>query len=60
MAIVPDPVNILDQPPKLMYRPPNRDEYLNIADALDELFNRLDKLEETLCDNTHHNSNQEQ
>ena len=60
MDIVPDPVNTLDTPPKLMYRPPNRDEYLNIADALDELFNRLDKLEESLCDNTHHEVNQEQ
>ena len=50
----------MDKPPRLMYRPPGRDEYLNIADALDELFNRLDKLEETLCDNTHHKNNPEQ
>ncbi len=50
----------MDKPPKLMYRPPGRDEYLNIADALDELFNRLDKLEERLCDNTHPNKDQEQ
>jgi len=60
MDIAPDPANILDKPPKLMYRPPNRDEYLNIADALDELFNRLDKLEERLCDSTHQDKNQEQ
>lgn len=59
MDTVPDPVNTLDTPPKFFYRPPGRDEYLNIADALDELFNRLDKLEETLCDNTHHKNNPE-
>ena len=38
----------MDKPPKLMYRPPRRDKYLNIADALDELFNRLDAIESKL------------
>ena len=60
MVMSHDPVNTLDKPPKLMYRPPGRDGYLNIADALDELFNRLDKLEESLCDNTQAENNQEQ
>ena len=54
------PRNTLDKPPKFYYRPPGRDEYLNIADALDELFNRLYKLEELLCDNTQAENNQEQ
>jgi len=31
-----------------MYRPPDRDEYLNIADALDEIFNRLESIEAKL------------
>ena len=38
----------MDKPPKLMYRPPRRNEYLNIAEALDELFNRLDAIESKL------------
>jgi len=31
-----------------MYRPPDRDEYLNIAEALDEIFNRLEAIESKL------------
>ena len=40
--------NSLSQPPKLFYRPPDRDEYLNIAEALDEIFDRLDSIEAKL------------
>ena len=39
---------ILDKQPKLFYRPPDRDEYLNIAEALDEIFDRLDSIEAKL------------
>ena len=31
-----------------MYRPPNRDKYLEIAEALDEVFNRLEAIESQL------------
>jgi len=41
-------VCILDKPPKLMYRPPNRDKYLQVAEALDEIFNRLEAIEKKL------------
>lgn len=45
-------VNILEnqkqKPPKLMYRPPNTDKYVQIAEALDELFNRLEAIETKL------------
>ena len=43
-----DPVSSLDKQPKLFYRPPGRDEYLNIAEALDEIFERLDSIEAKL------------
>jgi hypothetical protein len=48
MDMSPVRANTLDTPPKLMYRPPDRDEYLNIADALDEIFNRLESIEAKL------------
>ena len=38
----------MDEPIELMYRPPNRREHVNITHALDEVYGRLDKLEETL------------
>lgn len=41
-------LNTLDKPPKLMYKPPHRDEYIEVAAAFDELFNRLAALEEKL------------
>ena len=41
-------VSALENPPKLMYRPPNRDKYVQIAEALDELFNRLEAIETKL------------
>jgi len=31
-----------------MYRPPDRDKYLQIAEALDEIFNRLGAIENKL------------
>ena len=31
-----------------MYRPAGRDEYINITDAFDEIFNRLDLIEARL------------
>ena len=31
-----------------MYRPPGVDKYIQIAEALDELFNRLDAIESKL------------
>ena len=33
---------------KLMYRPPGRENHLNIAEALDEIFNKLDLIESKL------------
>ena len=48
MDIAPGRHNILDNPPKLYYRPPDRDKYLQIAEALDEIFNRLSAIEEKL------------
>jgi hypothetical protein len=43
-------VNILEQPDtvELMYRPPGRSEHINITEALDEIFHRLDSIENTL------------
>jgi len=41
-------VNILEKPPKLMYRPPNRDEYINIVDAFNELYNKIEEIEAKL------------
>ena len=41
-------MNILDNPPKLMYRPPGRDEYINIAEALDELYTKMESIEAKL------------
>ena len=41
-------VNSFEKQPKLFYRPPERDEYLNIAEALDEIFDRLDSIEAKL------------
>ena len=37
-------------PPKLMYRRPDTDEYQNITEVLDEILNRLDKIEQSLQD----------
>lgn len=37
-----------DRPFELFYRKPGSEEYVKINVALDELFNRLDKLEEEL------------
>jgi len=48
MDTVPGRVSSLDNPPRLFYRPPDRDEYLNIAEALDEIFERLDSIEDKL------------
>ena len=48
MECPPNQVNTLDKPPKFMYRPPGRDEYINIADAFDELYNRIKELETQL------------
>ena len=31
-----------------MYRPPDRDEYINICVALDELYNKLESIEAKL------------
>ena len=41
-------LNTLEKPPKLMYRPPNRDEYINIVEAFDELYNKLESIEAKL------------
>ena len=43
-------VNILDPNEKyeLMYRAPNRAEHQNITEILDEIINRLDKIETQL------------
>jgi len=38
----------MDKPPKLMYRPPNRDEYINITQAFDELYQKLEDIEAKL------------
>ena len=38
----------MDKPPQLMYRPPDRDEYINICVALDELYNKLESIEAKL------------
>ena len=38
----------MEGPVELMYRPPGRKEHVNITEALDEIFNRLDKIEEAL------------
>ena len=38
---------VLEEKIELMYRPPGR-EHVNITEALDELFGRVDKLEEVL------------
>jgi len=35
-------------PPRLMYRPPGREKHINITEALDELFNRLESIESKL------------
>ena len=43
-----DLVNTLEKPPKLMYRAPNRDKYMQVAEALDEIFNRLEAIEQKL------------
>ena len=48
MDTAPDLVSSLDKQTKLFYRPPDRDEYLNIAEALDEIFERLDSIEAKL------------
>jgi hypothetical protein len=40
-----------DTPFELYYRKPGSEEYVKINVALDELFNRLDKLEEELDNN---------
>ena len=48
MDMPPDQVSFLEKQPKLFYRPPERDEYLNIAEALDEIFERLDSIEDKL------------
>ena len=31
-----------------MYRPPNRDEYINIVDAFNELYTKIEDLEAKL------------
>ena len=41
-------VNILDNDVKLMYRPPGRDEYINIVEAFDELYHKLEDIEAKL------------
>lgn len=41
-------VNILDPNVKLMYKPPNRDEYINIVEAFDELYQKLEDIEAKL------------
>ena len=41
-------VNSLEKQPKLMYRPPNRDEYINIVDAFNELYTKIEDLEAKL------------
>ena len=33
---------------ELMYRPPNRQDHINLPEALDEAYNRIDQLEETV------------
>ena len=33
---------------ELMYRPPNRAEHINLPDALDEAYRRIDQLEDTV------------
>ena len=33
---------------ELMYRPPNRTKHINLPEALDEAYNRIDQLEETV------------
>ena len=33
---------------ELMYRPPNREEHINLPDALDEAYRRIDQLEDTV------------
>ena len=48
MGYVLNLLNILEQTPKLMYRPAGRDSYINITDAFDEIFNRLDLIEARL------------
>ena len=48
MVLSQDLVNILEKPPKLMYRPPGRDEYINITEAFDELYNKLECIEAKL------------
>ena len=50
MVNFPHQVNSLDskKPPKLMYRPPKVDKYIQIAEALDELYNRLEAIETKL------------
>lgn len=40
----------MDQNVELMYRPPGRDTHINIVDALNELFERIDKIESILSD----------
>ena len=39
-------MNILEQNEKieLMYRPPGRESHINITEALDEIFHRLDSM----------------
>ena len=43
-------VSILEQNEKveLMYRPPGRESHINITEALDEIFHRLNSIETTL------------
>ena len=48
MANVLYPVNSLDQNIKLMYRPPGRPIHINIVEALDEIYNKLDLIEAKL------------
>ena len=36
---------------ELLYRPPNRSEHVTVAEALDEIFNRLDQIEDILSQN---------
>ena len=33
---------------ELMYRPPNRKDHINLPEALDEAYNRIDQLEDTV------------
>lgn len=49
--------NILDPNVKLMYKPPNRDEYINIVEAFDELYQKLEDIEAKLNNmDTNHES----